>query len=177
MKNDNLDEKKYKLLQRLSKLPRRILQMHGRDNVAEFLLHELGNQECFNLDRVAYVIDNPDFDCIKGVAGYCREEEYHKDNNTIWDDAESFSAHMQKCPYNNKVRKFQRASGVKQGRSDQEIVEAIAQELGFDKPSYYAWNLKHDNHGILLYQKHDNEECDCDYLLDGLCMIGFCPVF
>jgi hypothetical protein len=66
---------------------------------------------------------------------------------------------------------------VKQGKKNEQIVEEIAHELGFNQPLYYAWNMKYDNKGILLYEKHNNESCDCDYLLDGLCLIGFCPVF
>lgn len=176
--DDRLEEKKRSILNRLSKLPRKILQFHGRENTAEFILHELGRNDCFNLERAAYIIDNPDFDCTKGVAGYCRQEEYNTDKDIdIWDDADNFSKHMQSCPYNMQVRSFTKPSYFKQGKSEEDIVKTIAQDLGFDHPSYYAWPMKHDNHGILLYQKHEQDECDCDYLLDGLCLIGFCPVF
>lgn len=173
---EELEEKKRKILQRISKLPRRMLQLYGRENSAEFILHELGKQDCFNLDRAAYIIDNPDFDCMKGIAGYCRGEEYGSEKE-IWDDPETFTEHMKTCPYNTLVRNFIKESRKKQGLSDEQIVQEIAQDLGFDHPSFYSWPMKHDNQGILMYQKHDPEECDCDYLLDGLCLIGFCPVF
>lgn len=157
-------------------LPRKILQLHGRDNVTEFILHELSNEDCFNLERVAYIIDNPDFNCLKGVAGYCRPEAYHA-KQTIWQEPDRFSEHMKKAQFNNKVRHFSKPSLVKKGSSDEQIVRSIAPELGFVHPFFYAWKMKHDNHGILVYEKKDDHADDYDYLLEGLCLIGFCPVF
>ncbi len=176
MKRHKTSRKKRNVTHHLAGLPRKILQLHGRDNVTEFVLHELGNEDCFNLERVAYVIDNPDFDCLKGVAGYCRPEAYHA-KSTIWEEPDVFSAHMKKSAFNNKIRHFCKPSRVKKGESDKKIVTAIAPELGFEHPSFYAWKMKHDNHGILLFQKGDDESGDYDYLLEGLCLIGFCPVF
>ena len=160
----------------LSCLPRKILELQGRENIIEFILHELGREECFNLERVAYVVDNPDFDCIKGVAGYCRLESYHPQKD-IWQEADDFSQHMKNSSFNNKIRCFCKPSGIKCGISEQDIIKEIATELGFSHPSYYAWQVKHDNKGILLYEKAEEGECDCEYLLDGLCLIGFCPIF
>jgi hypothetical protein len=169
-------QKKRDVTQHLARLPRKILQLHGRDNIAEFVLHELSNEDCFNLDRIAYVIDNPDFNCLKGIAGYCRPESYSGKTN-IWQEPDTFSEHMKKSAFNNKVRHFCTESHFKRGESDKQVVSAIAHELDFTAPSFYAWIMKHDNHGILLYEKSDQTECDCDYLLEGLCLIGFCPVF
>ncbi len=160
----------------LAGLPRKILQLHGRDNVTEFVLHELSGKECFNLERIAYVIDNPDFNCLKGVAGYCQPEAYHA-KESIWQEADTFSEHMKKSAFNKKVRHLSKPSHVKQGVSDKQIVKEVAHELGFGHPSFYAWTMKHDNHGILVYEKADDKPCDCDYLLEGLCLIGFCPIF
>jgi hypothetical protein len=173
---DSLAERKRAITELLSSLPRKILGLHGRDNVVEFVLHELSRQECFDLEKAAYVIDNPDFDCLKGVAGFQRPEAYNFTSD-IWTDPDSFSEHMKKSKYNNDVRCYHRNSGVKNGEKDEEIVKEIAHDLGFDKPFYYSWDMKHDNHGILLYEKRDSDNCDCDYLLEGLCLIGFCPVF
>lgn len=175
--NDHLAKKKQDILHHLCCLPRRMLQLYGRENVAEFILHELGKQNCFNLERAAYIIDNPDFNCLKGVAGYAREEELSLSEKDIWDDPDAFSDHMKNCSFNCKVRELSKESCVKKGLDDKRIVEEVAADLGFENPSFYAWPLKNDNHGILLYQKHEQEECDCNYLLDGLCLIGFCPVF
>ena len=160
----------------LSCLPRKILGLHGRDNVIEFVLHELGKEECFDLKKAAYVIDNPDFNCLKGVAGFCRSEAYSSKKD-IWDEPDLFSEHMKRATYNKKVRSFLQESHVKKGEKPEQIIEQICRDLGFEKPSFYSWNMKHDNKGILLYERNSKETCDCNYLLDGLCMIGFCPVY
>ena len=173
---DHLEERKRRIMHSISKLPRKMLQLHGRENVIEFVLHELGQENCFNLNRAAYIVDNPDFNCLKGVAGFSREESYC--DQDIWDDPEKFSAHMKDCPYNKTVREFCIESCVKKGESDQDIVKHVSKDLGFEHPAFYSWQMKHDNHGLLLYEKQEeDEDCDCDYLIDGLCLIGFCPVF
>ena len=160
----------------LSYLPRMILQLDERDNVTEFILHELCKSDCFNLKRAAYVIDNPDFDCLKGVAGYCKEEMFSSEKN-IWDQPDLFSEHMKKASYNNKIRAFSKPSFLKKGESGEAIVQEIASDINFKTPSFYAWPMQHDNQGLLIYEKMDNDTCDCDYLLEGLCIIGFCPIF
>ncbi len=169
-------DRKQRIAHLLSSLPRKILGLHGRDNVIEFVLHELGNPECFDLEKAAYIVDNPDFDCLKGVAGFCRPEAYQAKKN-IWDEPEEFSKHMLTSQYNNKVRSFYKHSCIKKGEPQEKIIQDIAHDLGFEHPSFYAWQMKHNNQGLLLYEKHDDTACDCDYLLEGLCLIGFCPIF
>ncbi len=176
-KEDGSHERMRNIMHCLSCLPRKILGLHGRENVIEFVLHELSKQECFDLERAAYVVDNPDFNCIKGVAGFCRPEAYQSQSD-IWDEPDDFSEHMLQSAYNKKIRSFERDSCVKKGEKSEQIVKEIAEELGFEHPSFYTWKMKHDNSGILLYEKHDKDaKCECDYLLDGLCLIGFCPVY
>jgi hypothetical protein len=170
------DDRKRNITHSLSCLPKKMLQLHGKDNVVEFVLHELSKEDCFNLDRVAYVVDNPDFNCVKGVAGYCYNEKYAADKD-IWSDPDSFTSYMSKAPFNNKVRSYAQESYIKRGCSEQDLINEVSQSLGFSHPVSYSWTMKHDNHGILLYEKRDGDTCDCDYLLDGLCLIGFCPIF
>ena len=170
------EERKKDILHAMSCLPRNILSLHGRDNAIEFVLHELCKDQCFNLSHAAYVVDNPDFDCMKGIAGYDREQAYQP-RTDIWHERDQFSDHMKKSSFNAKVRELCKCSLKKKGKSDKEIVEEIAHDLGFKKPRYYAWDMKYDNRGLLLYEKFDTQDCDCDYLLDGLCFLGFCPVF
>ncbi len=174
--SDPFESKKRNIMHCLSCLPRKMLQLHGRENITEFVLHELGKKDCFNFERAAYIIDNPDFNCLKGVAGFCRPEAYVSQKD-IWDEPDPFTEHMKKAAYNNKVRCFAKDSCVKRGGSDEQIVQQVSKDLGFEHPLFYAWKMKHDNHGILLYEKQDKEACDCSYLLEGLCLIGFCPVF
>lgn len=170
-------ERENRLLNHLNHLPRKMLMLHGADNVTEFVLHELCSCEGFNLERAAYFVDNPDFDCLKGVVGFSSQEAYH-DSGAIWENPREFSLHMQKAPFNQKVRSLQRESMRRSGESDEHIVNAIASELGLDNPSYYSWDMKHDNHGILIFQPM-NKEVDYNdkHLLNGLSLLSFCPVF
>lgn len=174
VKSDTLDLKKQLLIQAVSCLPKKILGMHGRDNISEFVLQELGMG--FDLARAAYVVDNPDFDCLKGIVGFDRGQAYISDSS-IWQDPEPFTAHMRSAAYNQQVRNFTTNSFIKKGAVESEIVKSIADDLGFKNPLFYAWPIKYDNHGLLLYEKSEQGQCDCDYLLDGLCLLGLCPIF
>ena len=94
--------KKHAILNHLSTLPQKLLSVHGTENVTEFVLHDLCSTHCFDLKKAAYLVDNPDFDCLKGVAGFSAEEAYPQD--AIWETPELFIAHMKKSAFNNKVR-------------------------------------------------------------------------
>ena len=164
------------ILKQLSRLPRKILHMQGADNITEFVMHELCNEVCFNLEKAAYFIDNPDFNCLKGIAGFSRSEAYSPVN--VWDDPHAFSMHMQSCAFNQQVRSFTRESFLKKGETEEQVAKNIAQTLGFNNFGHYAWTMKHDNHGLFVYQKARDEETYIDeYIPEALCLFGFCPVF
>ncbi len=123
-----------------------------------------------------YIVDNPDFDCLKGVAGFSSKELY-RGNKDIWDEPESFSDYMAQCSYNNQVRGLEKASCKRKGCSDEQTVQEIADNLGFTNPKWCAWDMKYDNHGLLLYEKVEDDSNDTEYLSNGLCLVGFCPIF
>lgn len=166
----------YRRLGLVTKLPGKILSLHGCENISEFVLHELCHEGCFNLKKAAYFIDNPDFDCLKGVVGHDKSQAY-RPRQDIWGEMDAFTKHMQQAPFNKKVRSFVKPSFRRKGAPDSEIVEVVASSIGLKNPSFYAWNMKHDNHGILLYEKEESAPCDCEYLYECLCLLGFCPVF
>lgn len=175
MKRDELLHRQQQILNRLSRLPRKILLMQGKDNVTEFVLHELCNEDCFNLEKAAYLIDNPDFNCLKGIAGFSRKEAY---NQNLWDNPQAFSTHMQASSFNKKVRSFLQESFRKQSKPETDVVKHIARDLDVQNYGFLSWNMKHDNHGLFIYQKAYNDDtCTDDYILDGLCLLGFCPIF
>lgn len=171
-----LNQKKQKITHCLSCLPRKILKLHGRANIVEFIMHELGRKDCFDFERVAYIIDNPDFNCLKGVAGLCSSEIFQAKND-IWIEQDEFTLHMKEAPYNKKVRCFEKESCIRLGETDEQIVKKFASDLDFEHPSFYSWPMKHDNHGILLYECAEGDHCDCEYLLEGLSLFGFCPIY
>lgn len=153
-------------------LPNKMLSLHSKDNLTEFVLHALCNEQCFNLEKAAYFIDNADFDCVKGIAGYDRPEEYVKPVN-IWNTPDEFSDHMKKCNFNKIVRSIEKGS-FKKANSSQKGIAELAQGLGFQNPKFFKWNVKHDNEGILVFQAGENFD---EQLLEGLSLLGFCPVF
>ena len=55
-------------------------------------------------------------------------------------------------------------------------MKAIAEQLGMNEFKYCTWDMKHDNHGYLIYQPNE-QEIELDDLLNGLSLLGFCPIF
>ena len=161
------------ILTTLSSLPHKILSIHGRENISEFVLHDLCKPECFNLKRAAYFIDNPDFDCCKGIAGFCKEEQYA---NGLWQNPESFTDFMNRSAFNQKVRNTTKSSYKKCKSCDDTILKELAQEVNIENPEYYTWDLKHDNHGILIFERNSEDSEKLHEYLHGACILGFCPV-
>jgi len=161
------------LLRIIHRLPQNILKMHDTENVCEFVLHDLCCQECFNLQKAAYFVDNPAFNCLKGVAGYECSQAY---NGDIWHDPEAFTEHMRASDFNQKVRNAMHYSCKNCQEPDEKVMQDIAIELGMEDFAYCTWDLKHDNHGYLIYQAKE-APVEPEDLLSSLCFLGFCPIF
>jgi len=176
MEQNELLQRQCKMLSCLSGLPRRMLGLHGADNVTEFVLYDLCQKDCFNLTKAAYFVDNPDFNCTKGVAGFSREER--GDSCNIWENPHGFSSEMQGSQFNNKVRSVASCSLKKGGNLHDELAKNIARDLDFKNYAYCTWNMKHDNHGFVLYEKADAHDAFADeHLLNGLSLLSYCPIF
>jgi hypothetical protein len=175
MEKTNLSPQGYKILLCLSCLPKKILTLHGAENTTEFVLHTLCGEQCFDFSKAAYFVDNPDFNCCKGVAGCCKTEQYqHPDD--AWIDPETFSNHMKDAAFNKKVRQCSHAS-ITNGLES--AVKDLAQELEIQEPAYYVWQLKNGNNGILIFERSDKDMHDDieEHLEHGLSLLGFCPIF
>jgi hypothetical protein len=173
-KNDLLQHKK--LLRCLSSIPKQILTLQAMDNVPEFVLHGLCSKDCFNLYKAAYFVDNPDFDMIKGIAGFSKEEgDLEWDN--IWEDPESFSLFTKSLPFNKRVRTFGSNSIKRTNNSYESLIKNISSEIGFDNPAFCLWEMRHFNHGILVYEKINDENTDLfnDHFANSLYLLNFCP--
>lgn len=180
MKN-GFSEREHKILYFLSKLPRNILSVMGNDNVPEFVLYSLADKQGFDFTRVAYFVDNPDFDWVKGVAGVAQAEAYEKNGHDIWTDPNDFSEYMKKAPFNQKVRAISSASFRRKGATDKDIAESVADTLGLDRFRFCSWDMKYDNHGLLVYEPKsiDNvdESKESELIGDAASLLSFCPVF
>lgn len=176
MKQKDMSPRYQQLLECFTYLPQRMLSLHELDNITEFVLHALCEEECLNFSKAAYFVDNPDFDCFKGIAGFDKSNEF--DSNTCkWQNPECFSNHMSNCKYNQKVRGINKPSPKKGNKAKQQIAQDLSDELLISDPLVYVWSVKHNNHGVLVFERLDNEPLDDDKVLQGLCLLGFCPIF
>ena len=176
MEKNELQQHK-KLLRCLGSLPKQIMNLSSFDNATEFVLHGLCSKDCFNLYKAAYFVDNPDFDMIKGVAGFSKDEGDLEWQN-IWEDPESFTLFTKSLPFNKKVRTFASNSYKRKNQSFEKLVESIANDVGFEKPAYCVWDMRHFNHGLLVYEKVNDDKCELfnEHFVDSLYLLNFCPM-
>lgn len=173
MEREEFLKKNQRILYLLNQLPKKMLALHGAENVTDFVLHDLCNKDCFNLSKAAYFVDNPDFDCLKGVAGYCAQETYPK-SSSLWESPEDFNNYMSTAPFHQKVRSISQPSRKKMGGSDQDLVIQLADQLNLQSPQYCSWNMKHDNHGLFVYEGATDTN---ELLNNGVCLLSFCPIY
>jgi len=170
-------EKQVNLLKNLIQMPANLVKMHGSHNLTEFVLHELATPDNFHFGKIGYFVDNPDFDCFKGVVGYDREQAYPH-SHSIWDNSDAFTNHMQSASFNQKVRDYARPSIKRGSMCNQDIVDEIASTFSFNSPSYYCWQMRHDNHGMVMYEfvnghdHWDQEDFSC-----AMHLLSLCPIF
>ena len=166
------------ILDSLRRIPRKILQLHNHDNIAHFVLHDLCSKNCFDIPKAAYFIDNPAFNCFKGIAGICQKETAGIDN--VLDNPHEYNDTIIKSPFNQKVREFNYESRKKRGHSHEKMAEIIAKNFDMQDYGFYFWDLKHDNHGLLVCEKNNLnplEHPHNEIVLDGLCLLGFCHIY
>lgn len=177
MKQENMSPQYKQILKCFAYLPQKILSFNGVDNVTEFVLHSLCNENCLNLSKAAYFIDNPDFDCLKGVAGFDKQNEFVNREN-IWGIPDHFTKHMQSCNFNQKVRNIYKPSAKRANLAEHELIERLSNELTIEDPHCYAWNGKHNNHALVIFEcAGQNSPVLEDDIVHGLCLLGFCPLF
>jgi hypothetical protein len=177
MKHDEALVKRNNILINLSELPRKILSLHGRADVAEFVLRDLSHERCFNLKKAAFFVDNPDFNCLKGVAAY-----FHEDNPTVhdglWNYPDEFMDRIKDSSFNKKVRDLWLPSMQRVEGAQAEMVNQLGHVLEIEKPLACAIDIKHGNRGFLIFEKHDHVDLIADdYLPHGVSLLGFCPIY
>lgn len=176
MKRSEMPFQHEKLLRCFTHLPRQILRLNEIDNATEYVLHSLCEEGCLNLQKAAYFIDNPDFDCLKGIAGFSKEEGSNS-CDIVLDDTGCFKNHVAQCDYNKTVRTITAPSPKRNGYSPERIIEQFAEKLGMSNPECHSWNIKHDNFGLLIFERDESDERQLhEDFLHGLSILGFCPV-
>ena len=163
------------LLHSLVGLPQRILQLHEVDELSPLVLHELGHDSHFGLNKAVYLVDNPDFDSLKGVAGFCKDEcKLHKAD--VWQDPHSFAHDMFNGEFHQQIKRFNHSSITRNHEQcSQEGLVDLGKSLGLNNPSCCTWNTRHGNHGILLFEGNENMMENHKSLLSQIiALLSFC---
>lgn len=176
MANKNYTKNDRELLNKLGNFSRNMTHHHYLENLSEFVLHDVCSVDLFNLPKAAYLVNNPDFTCLKGVAGYHHPESYSK--GASWHNQKEFTSHMKNSDFNQKVRMIQGVSLPLQDQTLQsDSLYALADQLNIDDPLYHVWRMKHDNQGVLIFQRPQDLDMAQEHLLNFLYMLSFCPIF
>ena len=175
MENEKNNDKLFEILLTITSIPKNLITIHGLENMTEFLLHNLSHKECFNFSKSAYFVDNPDFNFLKGIAGFDATQAYQPDRNH-WQEQEAFSNHMKQDKFNNQVRQVCHCSIKKNGKSPDDVVQEIADVLQFENPDYLMWPVKYENQGLLVFEKTVSNDTT-QHLENALHLFGFCPIF
>ncbi|KKP24775.1 MAG: hypothetical protein SZ59_C0001G0093 [candidate division TM6 bacterium GW2011_GWF2_28_16] len=183
--NNNIKVTDTQLASQLSGLLHKVLNFHEVDGLSQMVLHELGHENSFSFNRATYLIDNPDFNHLLGVAGYsCDECHFHKQD--LWQDPYSFLKDMDSAQYHNKVKTFLN-DGLKKTdlnlESSKEIHE-LGNILGLEKPEFLFWKMKHGNNGLLLFEsKLNNQDLEPEsfnwrraFLHNITALLSFCGI-
>ncbi len=162
------------LLRQVTSIPTRILRHHDLEGLSGILLHHLCSKECFNLKKAVYFVDNPDFDQLVGIAGFTSEEA---SVGNVWDEPQSLSNKMRETAFHKRVRQITHASISLKGEeaAHSTEVQLIAKELGIANPQVYSWQMKHGNHGVLVYDGSGGESWDTQDLYNAASLLSFCP--
>lgn len=153
-RQSTLTGKQHTLVDQLSKLPHKILQHHHLSKLSHMILHELGHDNCFGFNKAIYLVDNPDFDHLIGVAGFHKEECCQHKNN-IWESPKNFEKLLQESKFHNKVKKVIRQSLRRKkdiDLSSTDDLQKLGKCVGMESPDFFWWDMKHGNHGILIYE-------------------------
>lgn len=148
-----LSHEDYGIIDTIAKIPHKILKHHEVPGLAHMVLHELGHDNVFGLKRAAYFVDNPDFDHLVGVAGFCKNEcIFHKKNH--WNDPHSFKQDMEAAKFHNNVRIVATQSFNKKHIDTNSFADIalLSDELEITNPSFFTWNMHHGNHGLLIFE-------------------------
>ena len=161
------------LLHQMGNFSQNMLQNHHLENLSEFVLHDLCSEQGFGIKKAAYLVNNPDFECLKGVAGYHHPESFTSGN--CWGDQKQFTSHMQQSDFNKAVRSY--TESIKDSTLSSDKVAELADRFQISDPAYYSWDAKHNNQGFFIYESLQDEHNDQDYLQHFLHMLSFCPIF
>ena len=159
------------LIKSFGTLSANIAQNHHRQNVAEFVFHDICSSDMLNINKAAYFVNNADFKILKGVVGYHQHDAFAQGN--CWQNPEQFNSHMQNnAQFHQKVRNVEQDSI---DMSNKKQIFKLADHLELAKPVVHTWNMKYDNQGIILFEQPEHDEHN--HICQVAPLLSFCSVF
>lgn len=156
----------------LTQLGKSIVTNYEQKILAQAVLHHLGHELKFNFQKIAYVVENPDFHQVIGVAGYHKDEcTLHSEN--IWSDLEEFTNQMQNSSFNNQVIAI---SDLSEDTTEKKI-QTISTSLEMPHCECISWNMRHGNQGFFLFESSENLDPWIKRILENtVSLLSFCPI-
>lgn len=150
-----LDSHEGQLVSRLLDLPHKILSHDDLEGLQQLILYELAHDDSFGFNKASYLIDNPEFNCLKGVAGYDKTECVAATAPDRWDNPRGFIQDISQAKFHQKVSSFLNHSlcGAHDKNPEADAVKALSDSLGMKNSSFVTWRMRHGNHGVLLFEE------------------------
>ena len=163
-------------MHRLGGVSHKVIDNHHLENLSEFVLHDLCSDGLLNIGKAAYLVNNPDFLCMKGIAGWDKQELFNKGINC--DNQKDFTSHMRQSSFNKKVREINDLhASMRSSTLDNHQITKLADQLEIEKPFCHVWHMKHANQGILIFEKNNQDQELFEHLPYFVSMLSFCPIF
>lgn len=165
-----------KFLLNLLQLPQHILKNSHTSGMVDLILGHLASKECFNLKKAAYLLDNPEFNCTRGICGVetCGLEEVIENP---WNCVEEAINQVSNQEFNKKIKCFTTNSlKNKKGKpcSEEEIIEFGRKHLELENPMFIEWTGRHGNHGLLFCEPLESASLEekMQFLKDTAVLLG-----
>lgn len=175
-KNVEAGSGEQELLSMLLDLPNKILNHHEVDGLAQLILHDVSHENHFGFKRASYLVDSPEFDCLRGVAGYVDSECKHHQHD-MWMAPHSFMHDMREAEFHNRLLQLAQKS-IKRNPKDNhmDVIRNVAMDLGMINPWVYAQDVRYGNHGILIVEEGVKrlDEDDHELLAHISTILGLC---
>lgn len=172
-----LDSHEGQLVSRLLDLPHKILSHDDLDGIQQLVLYELAHDESFGLTKASYLIDNPEFNCLKGVAGYDKAECCVIAGKDPWEDPRVAIDSMRQGKFHQQVSSFMHSSLARTNQTDldTDAIATLSSKIGMQHSSFVTWPMRHGNHGILLFEENDlPHERRRELLQHFVALLGLC---
>jgi len=163
-------------LAHVAALPSKILNLHvdEQGHLAEFVLASLCDSTCCDIAKAALVINNPDFNCCCGAAGYLADEISSASNFATKETFERMCSDFDASLFHAKVRALNHTAYATTNEDYQQLV----QELGFSSSAQICtMQLKNGNRGIFVYEpKKKLSDMLAHFIPLIISLFGFCPL-